>query len=96
MANLSLTKTTPYARANRINPAVLDDEWWNYAMNQEYDTLTLLAKLGVNVPEPKIGEIVCAMVLARLRHYPDYYQRLKYMQDELIQHWRSIRGDTEE
>lgn len=59
---------------------------WTYAINVELEHASLLLELGVK--EKDYILFAGKIALAHLLEFPDYYQRLKEMEDEAEKYWK--------
>ena len=66
--------------------------WWKYALNCELTTVNLLLSRGaLRIRDGFTAEGEAAqLAIVRLQQYPDYYRRLKKMEDQALRYWRNM------
>lgn len=67
-------------------------EWWQYAVNSELAPLVMLSHHSqVNARyDIEIDEVAALLAASKLQQYPDWYERLKKVEDDAIRYWRNM------
>lgn len=68
-------------------------KWWKYGLQSELDTLQVLLRSGsVSLSEhADVKQLAASVAYERIIRFPDYYERLKRMDDEMIIYWRNLQ-----
>lgn len=79
-------------KKKRVNPDVVPVEWFQYALQTEIDSLTLLLSTGklVLIENADLAEVAAEYVCYKISRYPDWYDRLKKAEDGAIREWRNF------
>lgn len=83
---ISLKTARYYGDKFDLNWDLIPLKWWKYGLEVELEHGTKLSKI-TNVTRDNI-EITAKIALAHLIEYPDYYQRLKEMENEAEKYWK--------
>lgn len=83
---ISLKTARYYGDKFDLNWDLIPLKWWKYGLEVELEHGTKLSKI-TNITRDNI-EITAKIALAHLIEYPDYYQRLKEMENEAEKYWK--------
>lgn len=67
-------------------------EWWQYGINSELAPLVMLShhtQVGAHY-DISLEEVAALMAATKLAQYPDWYERLKKVEDDAIRYWRNM------
>lgn len=93
-SEVSTQRATELAAKLRLNlQKVGGIEWWQFALQSERDQLELVFSVDRALAVPAgvdLTEIAARVALAKLKKWPDWYERLKQTEDRAIRHWRNM------
>lgn len=65
--------------------------WWKWGVNYELANLAETERVGGRVLYTNERDLLAARIaIEHLKMYPDYYQRVKRMEDAAIRYWRNM------
>ena len=88
MPKISLKKAKEIGDKLRVNYDVVPLKWWKYAIEVELEHGKMIPYTNVTKNDLMM---TAKIALAHLIEFPDYYQRLKRMEEQAENYWKKKR-----
>jgi hypothetical protein len=86
MIKISRSDAKKIGKFYNINFNIIDEKEWHYGLNVELEHGTKFGKI-TNITNNNI-HLTAKIAIAHLIESPDYYKRLKKMEDSMDKYWK--------
>lgn len=90
-----ITKEDAVELANyvRLDLKKIDARFWKYGLQAELESLVVALQSGqLELKENgSLKQVAARVAFERIIRFPDYYEKLKGMDDKLIIYWRQLK-----